>query len=182
MSTLVDDLLLHARHEVPDDRSEVIDLAEVVELTVDEFTLPAGERSIAVVAQAEPVLVCGDRSALRRALANLVANAVRLAPQDSTVRVASSQAGERALLSVAEEGPGIAAKDQPSVFQRFWRGDASEAQAEGRSGLGLAIVRQIAEGHGGSVALVSAAGEGSTFTLSLPIAQETRRDQPEQNR
>ncbi|MCH7790356.1 MAG: HAMP domain-containing protein, partial [Acidobacteria bacterium] len=105
MSTLVDDLLLHARHELPDDRSEVIDLAQVVAGTVDEFTLPAGERSIAITSHAESVLVCGDRSALRRALANLVANAVRLAPEHSTVRVESRAADDWALLSVADEGP-----------------------------------------------------------------------------
>jgi signal transduction histidine kinase len=172
MSTLVDDLLLHARHELPDDRSEVIDIAEVVTRTVEEFTLPAGERSIVIEANATSVPVCGDRSALRRALANLVANAVRLAPEGSTIQVESTASDRWALLSVTDEGPGIALDDQPSVFQRFWRGNPSDARAEGRSGLGLAIVRQIVEGHGGSVALVSEPGRGSIFTLSLPIAED----------
>ncbi|MCH7789951.1 MAG: ATP-binding protein [Acidobacteria bacterium] len=103
----------------------------------------------------------------------MVANAVRLAPEHSTVRVESRAADDWALLSVADEGPGIAENDQARVFQRFWRGNPANARVEGRSGLGLAIVRQIAEGHGGEIALVSELGQGSTFTLALPIADES---------
>ena len=84
--------------------------------------------------------------------------------------VSGADEGAWVTLSVRDEGPGIAAEDQHRVFQRFWRGDQRQARAEGRSGLGLTIVRQIAEAHGGRVELESELGAGSTFTLRLPRA------------
>ncbi len=171
MSTLVDDLLVHARHEVPDERTEVVDLGEIVANSADEFRLPAAERDIEVHVSTEPVAVCGDRSALRRVVANLLANAVRLAPEGSTISVRAGEAHDRAYLSVGDEGPGIDPGDHERVFQRFWRGDAEATRIDTRSGLGLAIVRQIAEGHGGNVVLESAPGVGSTFTIWLPLAE-----------
>jgi two-component system sensor histidine kinase BaeS len=70
--------------------------------------------------------------------------------------------------SVIDHGPGIAVGDVDRVFQRFWTGDRASAREAGRSGLGLAIVRQIAEGHGGRSTVRSVEGEGATFTLWLP--------------
>ncbi len=113
-------------------------------------------------------MVTGDRNALRQALANLLANATRLAPVGSTVRVRAGREGSWVWLAVDDQGPGIAPGDQEMVFQRFWRGRAGEAAGERRSGLGLTIVRQIAEAHGGEVKLVSAPGVGSTFAIWLP--------------
>ena len=68
------------------------------------------------------------------------------------------------------EGPGIAEEDRPKVFQRFWRGDQKAARAEGRSGLGLAIVAQIVADHGGTATVAAAPTGGSIFTLWLPLA------------
>ena len=112
--------------------------------------------------------VRGDGQAIHRAAANLVANAVRLAPKDSTVTVAGADEGRWVTLSVTDEGPGIGPEDQLRVFQRFWRGDKEEARTAGPSGLGLTIVRQIAEAHGGRIELESTLGEGSRFTLRFP--------------
>jgi two-component system sensor histidine kinase BaeS len=69
---------------------------------------------------------------------------------------------------VVDHGPGIATEHLEHVFQRFWRGDRASAREVGRSGLGLAIVRQIAEGHGGRATVRSVPGEGATFTVWLP--------------
>ena len=71
-------------------------------------------------------------------------------------------------MSVEDQGPGIAPEDHERVFQRFWRGDPAESRAQGRSGLGLTIVRQIAEAHGGEVKLASERGHGAAFALWLP--------------
>ncbi|HIM66873.1 MAG TPA: ATP-binding protein, partial [Acidimicrobiia bacterium] len=71
-------------------------------------------------------------------------------------------------MSVLDDGPGLGPDEQERVFQRFWRGDRVSAREAGRSGLGLAIVRQIAEGHGGQVTVRSTVGIGSTFTVWLP--------------
>ena len=67
-----------------------------------------------------------------------------------------------------DNGPGLSTEDLERVFQRFWKGNASEAKESGRSGLGLAIVRQIVEGHGGQVTVRSQLGSGATFTIWLP--------------
>lgn len=170
MSTLVDDLLLYARHGTRATRREDVDLGALVRELVQEFEAAAEGNGLALVADvpAQALPVRGDGQALHRAAANLLANAVRLAPSGTTVTVGAADEGRWATLSVIDEGPGIAPEDHLRVFQRFWRGDRDEARAAGRSGLGLTIVRQIAEAHGGRVELESAAGQGSRFTLRLP--------------
>jgi signal transduction histidine kinase len=169
MSRLVDDLLTHARQEAPSFRTEPVDAAEVVAVTVAEFRAPAEARHLTLEGAAQPGLwVVADPVALRQALANLLANAVRLAPEDSRVRVAAGRHEGWIWMAVEDEGPGIADEQQGKVFQRFWRGDPKEGRREGRSGLGLAIVRQIAEAHGGEVRLSSELGRGSTFSVWLP--------------
>jgi signal transduction histidine kinase len=110
-------------------------------------------------------MVKGDQAALRRAVTNLVVNAIRLAPEGSTITIATDSADGDATISVTDEGPGIARAMQESVFERFWRGDDSGKGL----GLGLSIVRQVATRHGGSVDVRSALGEGSTFTIRLPM-------------
>lgn len=183
MSTLVDDLVVYARHGTRPERHEPVDLRRLAAELAGEFAAPAEARRLRVVDAAgagPPLPVLGDGPALRRAVANLLANAVRLAPEGSAVTVAAGADGGSAWISVADEGPGIASSDQQLVFQRFWqRRPAPElSSAESapprpdpeRSGLGLTIVRQIAESHGGSVELTSAPGEGSTFVIRLPAA------------
>jgi signal transduction histidine kinase len=170
MSTLVDDLLLYARHGTRQTRREDVDLVAEVEDLVEEFGAAAEANGLTLVADVPnaDLPVRGDAQAIHRAAANLIANAVRLSPEGATVRVAAADEGRWVTLAVIDEGPGIDADDQLRVFQRFWRGDTREARTAGRSGLGLTIVRQIAEAHGGRVELKSTLGEGSKFTLRLP--------------
>ena len=170
MSTLVDDLLVYARHGTRPAREEELDLVPLVADLVEEFEASAESRGIRLesTADSEAITVCVDGPAVRRAVANLVANAVRLAPAESTITVRTSGTSDHVSVSVADEGPGIAADDHGRVFQRFWRGSGGRAGNDGRSGLGLTIVRQIAESHGGRIELDSDAGRGSTFTLRLP--------------
>jgi len=171
MSVLVDDLLTYARREAPAMREADVDLGEVVREVAEEFSASAEARGLQVDPAFEPGLtVLGDRVALKQALANLLANAVRLAPPGTTIRVGCGADGDRAWMAVEDEGPGIEPADQAKVFDRFFRGDPQRSRAEGRSGLGLTIVRQIAEGHGGAVGLSSAPGVGSTFSVWLPKA------------
>jgi signal transduction histidine kinase len=103
-------------------------------------------------------------------VANLLENAVRLAPAGSRIRLATGSEGDRAWIAVADEGPGIAPEDQPHVFDRFWRADRARSRADGGTGLGLAIVRQIVESHGGQIRLQSKVGVGSSFVIWLPVA------------
>jgi signal transduction histidine kinase len=103
-----------------------------------------------------------------RALGNLVSNALRHTPPGGQVTLAARSDGAAVALEVADTGEGIAAEHLPNIFERFYRADESRHQATGGSGLGLAIVRSIVEAHGGVVAVASAPGHGTTFTLSLP--------------
>ncbi|MBI2709064.1 MAG: HAMP domain-containing histidine kinase [Actinobacteria bacterium] len=171
MTHLVDDLLAYARHGAPERRFEPVDLAGTVRDAAAEFAAPAAARGLRL--EAEPgtdLWVVGDRVALRQALDNLLANAVRLAPAGSEVRLATGRRDAWLWAAVADQGPGIPAEQRDMVFQRFWRADHRRAREEGRSGLGLAIVRQIAESHRGEIRLHENEHGGSTFTLWLPAA------------
>ena len=170
MTTLVDDLLVYARQGTRAIREEEFDLAQLVSHLADEFAAPAEAAGLALTKQlpAEVLPVCGDAPAVRRAVANLIANAVRLAPDGTNVTVAADRFDAWNFVSVADDGPGIAPENHVRVFQRFWRGDREEARQQGRSGLGLTIVRQIVEAHGGRVDLASDIGHGSTFVLWFP--------------
>ncbi len=172
IATLVDDLVMYARHGALTDRTSTFDLASVVEELVAEFRLAGEARQITVVKQTTPGASCvGDHHAVRRAAANLIDNAVRLAPASTTVTVSSGTSDGWAVLTVSDQGPGLSPEDRDRVFQRFWRGTASGGYKG--SGLGLTIVRQIAEGHGGTVTVSSELGAGSTFALWLPLARSS---------
>jgi len=171
MSHLVDDLLVYARSGAPAHEIVPLDLAVLAAEAADEFRAPAAARGLTLIAGAVPgLMVSADRIALRRAVANLLSNAVRLAPAGSTIAIAAGQDGDRRWISVSDEGPGIPADERKLVFQRFWRGDQASAREQGRSGLGLAIVDQIVRDHRGVVELTESAAGGSTFTIWLPAA------------
>jgi signal transduction histidine kinase len=171
MSHLVDDLLALARGQALEVRSETVDLGAAVADASDELFLSAKRRDITLDRTIVPrVVVSGDHDALKRAVSNLLENAVRYAPPGSRVRLAVGSERSRAWVSVSDEGPGLAPEDQRRVFDRFWRADKGRSRAEGGTGLGLAIVRQIVNSHGGEVQLQSKVGVGSTFTIWLPVA------------
>jgi signal transduction histidine kinase len=168
MSRLVDDLLIYARKGSLSLERERVDAADIVNEAADEFATTADAKEIVLERDTEPGLfVDADRLALRQALANLLANALRVSPERTTVRVSAGRKPGWIWMGVEDQGPGIAADDQDRVFQRFWRADGEEFE-KGRSGLGLTIVRQIAEAHGGEVRLVSEPGAGAAFAIWLP--------------
>jgi signal transduction histidine kinase len=172
MSRLVEDLLATARRDADATTEVELDLTTVAYEAGEEVT--AGDRSPRLAYDTTAGLrLIGDADALRRAVGNLLSNAVRLAPEHSTVTIATGRTGSWLWLAVTDEGPGIAPDDLPRVFDRFWRGSAipsSAAPTERRTGLGLAIVRQIAESHGGQITAFSHLGAGSTFVMWLPAA------------
>jgi heavy metal sensor kinase len=171
MARLVDDLLALARRESPTFAIEQVDLGRAVSEASEEFLAPAEARGIVLDRAVAPgVVVMGDADALKRAVANLLENAVRLAPSGSRIRLAVGSERGLAWIAVSDEGPGIAPEHQPRVFDRFWRADKGRSRADGGTGLGLSIVRQIAQSHGGDVQLQSKLGVGSTFTIWLPVA------------
>jgi two-component system sensor histidine kinase BaeS len=122
-----------------------------------------------VLEPAGELVVSADPVRLRQALGNLVSNAIRYTPEGGRVSLVARREGTEVLISVLDNGVGIAPEDLPQVFDRFWRADRSRSRETGGSGLGLAIVRQIAEAHGGSAGVTSTLGRGSAFVLRLPV-------------
>jgi two-component system phosphate regulon sensor histidine kinase PhoR len=107
---------------------------------------------------------------LEQAVTNLIENALKYSPPDTAVTVGCASDGDQVRVSVADEGPGIAAEHLPRLFERFYRVDKARSRQMGGTGLGLAIVKHIAQAHGGRAEVASEPGRGSTFTIILPGA------------
>lgn len=166
MSRLLEDLLATARRRSGSFADQKVDLHAFVGDVVDEHRLLAEERPLRVTTRLSPgPVVYADPESLARAVANLLSNAIRLAPGGSELTVGSGSVGGWAWIAVRDEGPGIADDDQQRVFDRFRRADNGGRRG---SGLGLAIARQIVESHEGKMALYSTLGIGSTFVIWLP--------------
>lgn len=171
MSRLVDDLLALARLEAPAKLAETVDLTVVGREVAEDFSALAGGRSVTIELETgAPATVAGDRDTLKRAVANLVDNALRVIPERTAIVIGTGRRDGWVWIAVEDQGPGIAAEDQHKIFERFWRPDGSRARTHGGSGLGLAIVKQIAETHSGTVRLYSEPGKGSCFVLWLPAS------------
>jgi signal transduction histidine kinase len=175
MSRLVEDLLATARRSADALADTDVDLSVVAREAGEDIGSPAAERGLRLrYALADGLVLIGDPDALRRAVGNLLSNAVRLSPQGSAVTVTTGREGGWLWLAVSDEGPGIADDDRTRVFDRFWRGaNGRGSSRDRRTGLGLAIVRQIVESHGGQATVFSALGSGSTFVLWLPAADRS---------
>jgi len=169
MGRIVEDLVDQAHSEMPRRMAAVVDIAEVVLSVGQEMERLAHQRSISIKVDeselAPTIQVRADRLALGRAVTNLVSNAVRLAPEGSEVEIRVVADGNCVKISVADSGPGIKESDRERIFDRFWRGPGSASGL----GLGLSIVRQVVDAHGGWVSVDSQYGQGSTFTINLPI-------------
>jgi CheY-like chemotaxis protein/two-component sensor histidine kinase len=171
LKRLVDDLLDAARVQagkITLDRRP-LDLAEAVHraLAVVHATEPAMEHVIEV--DAEPVGVNFDPTRLEQVVVSLLTNALKFTPAGRAIRVAVRAEAETAVLVVEDEGIGIAADVLPHIFDLFFQGERSAARTEGGLGIGLTLVKTLAEIHGGSIeARTGGPGRGSTFVLRLP--------------
>ena len=169
MSVLVEDLLLLARLDEgrPLEQTPVA-LDEVVVQAVDAAHVLDPDRPVEV--SLEQATVVGDRDRLRQIVDNLFANVRSHTPANSPVRVSLERRDGRAVISVADSGPGLNEEQAAQVFERFYRADTSRARSSGGVGLGLSIVAAVAQAHGGEASARSAPGEGATFEISLPLA------------
>jgi two-component system, OmpR family, sensor kinase len=158
LGRLVDDLLVMERSDSAVERRAPVELAELVREVLAAHPSLDGRLSQGPL---EPVVVLGEREALTRALDNLIDNALIHGPPAGQVSISVERRGERAHLTVRDEGPGPDPAHAGRVFERFWR--APEASERPGSGLGLSIVSAVAERHGGRVSV-----DGSAFTLELP--------------
>jgi signal transduction histidine kinase len=159
---------------------QAIDAGPVVRETLEALAPLADERGVVLRVDVPRPLprIDADPDRLRQIVQNLVENAVRFTPAGGTVQVMMSadDAGE-VRLAVTDTGVGIDAADLPYIFRHFYRADQSRTRSSGGTGLGLAIVKSLVEAHGGRVAVDSAVGRGSTFTVTFPQRQEAAKAQ-----
>ena len=180
MSQLVEEMLALARLESglaqPDLRS--VAAAPLIERAVERMRPQAERNGLTLSARLDPATgdaIQADPDLILRALLNLLQNAIKFTPEEGTIEVftATDQQSQPALLwfHVRDSGIGVDPAEQSRVFQRFYRIDRARAMGSG-TGLGLAVVRHIAEVHGGAVSLESEPGRGSTFSFSVPTAAD----------
>ena len=179
MSVLVDELLLLAQLDAGRPLAQApVDLTRLaIDATSDARVAAGGHRWLLELPD-EPILVRGDEHRLHQVLANLMSNAAKHTPKDTvvTVALAAGEAPGTVELSVTDDGPGIPPELQPTLFERFVRGDSSRARGTGgaaSTGLGLAIVDAVTTAHGGQVRLDSKPGR-TRFVITLPRLDDLR--------
>ncbi len=116
-----------------------------------------------------PCTVWGDRHRLTQVLTNLLGNAIRFSPPEGTVRMSSASLGDSVVISIADNGPGIEPDAIKRIFDAFWQVDATDMRSHAGSGLGLSIANHIVSLHGGRIEVESTVGEGTTFSVVLPV-------------
>jgi len=147
-----------------------VEVPLLIDKATSRFTLQAAEREVQLVQQIPPdlPLVLADPNKMTWVLTNLIANALRYSEPGRQIRVSAEQHGSKIHLAVCDEGAGIPFEYQSKIFDKFVQVGTNKDSTG--SGLGLAICKEIVKAHGGSIWVVSAPGEGSTFTFTLPIA------------
>ena len=175
---IIDELLDLSRIEAEESPPRELVLADVVLAEAVERARPASEETGVLIELGQPVpvvAIMGDRRQMVSAVHNLLENAVRYSDAGTTVEVSAHLSNEHVDLVVKDEGIGIPAAEVDRIFERFYRVDQGRSRHTGGTGLGLSIVRHVAHNHSGEVLVESHEGEGSTFTIRLPLRED--RDQ-----
>jgi heavy metal sensor kinase len=173
LSKIVQGLLAVSRLDAGEAEMErvALDLAELAASTAEQMRLLAEDKSISLSCNApEPVMVEGDRARLKQVVVNLLDNAINYTALGGRVRLMVRTVGDRAILEVEDNGTGISKGALPHIFERFYRIDKARSRQMGGAGLGLSIVHAICTAHGGEVQVDSTEGQGSRFTVRLPLA------------
>ena len=174
MGRMIGDMLFLAQadHRLVRPGQVEVDLAAEVQALFDYFEALAEEQGIGLALTGTAPAVRGDPLMLRRALSNLISNALHHTPSGQAVTVRLTEQPGGVEVQVENTGPDIAPEHLPRLFDRFYRVDPARQHRSAGSGLGLALVKSIAEAHGGSVGVSSVRGL-TCFTLRLPLAQAT---------
>jgi signal transduction histidine kinase len=178
MHRLVMDLLSLARLEAGtvELQHASVDLGQLLSNIVDKFSIQAQNANVALRFDlAQPAICIGDGDRLAQVFINLVDNALKFTPAGGRVTLSTETKDGFVRVKVADTGNGIAAEDQKYIFERFYQVDKSRHGGGGRGiGLGLAIARQIVLAHGGQIQVESNPGNGSIFTVNLPLSRSNK--------
>ena len=150
-----------------------LDLEELVRARCEHFAQLATRRGVALNRRVDgqSALLVGDSDRLSQVLDNILDNAIRHSPENSTVTIALGQANDGLECAVSDQGAGIPAQQLPFIFERFYRVDAARDRRDGGTGLGLAIARTLIHAQGGTIQAQSVEGQGTTVTFWLPIGR-----------
>lgn len=180
MSRMVNDLLLLARADYGGLKVDLepLDLDTVVLEAHQQALVLVKDRDLTVkLQQFEPVRIRGNADRMKQLLLNLLSNAIKFTPNGGHIHISLYRTGNEAVLEVADTGIGIAEEDLKHIFERFWQADVSRArelQNAESSGLGLAIVKWIAEAHHATIEVSSEPGHGTTFTVRIPVFDQSQ--------
>lgn len=150
----------------------VLDVNDLVGRAVAETQLTTERHTITFTAAPEPLPVRGDALRLEQMLQNLLQNAIKYSPRGGTVTVGCAHVDQMAVITVCDEGIGIPAAAQLKLFDRFYRADNADPLHISGMGIGLYVVQEIVAQHGGTIAVTSAEGVGSTFTVRIPLTHD----------
>ena len=174
MAHIVDDLLALSQFDYGQKTLQLkrLDFSDLVIEVCEQQRNQAKSKGVDVeLAKTVPVVMEGDSARLRQMVRNVLDNAIKYTPSGGKVYVELDRSGEEVLLRVSDTGIGIPANALPNIFDRFYRVDQARTREEGGSGLGLSIVKQIIEAHGGRVSVQSEVGAGTVLTLIVPDGQ-----------
>jgi PAS domain S-box-containing protein len=155
-----------------------LDFVALTRRVVEEIRSASDGRAIEIVGPAEPLLVAGDELRLEQVLQNLIQNALKYSPDGQPVVVHVEQRSEHAAVAVTDHGIGIPTTALPRLFGRFYRAPNAESQQIGGMGVGLYVVKEIITLHNGEIAVESVEGQGSTFTIALPLLGDEAAEAP----
>jgi len=173
MRQLTESLLELARLDAghgPTDRAP-LNLADNVRVCIEQIHPLAEVRGIRINANLSPAHTRGHDLQLNQVITNLLANAINYNRPNGKIHISTCDESGRAVLIIADTGPGIAAEDLPRIFDRFYRADKARSRVEGRTGLGLAICKAIVTAHGGTIEVKSTPDVGSEFKVTLPTSR-----------
>lgn len=177
---LIDDLLDLARLDVGGLRLHVaeLDLVELAARVVESARAAAEARRMTLSFRAEvPTLaVYGDPHRLEIVLTNLLGNALKFTPDGGRISVRLGGSDKSCVVAVEDSGPGIPENELGRIFDRFYQVEGSQRRRQGGAGIGLSLARKLCELHGGSIAVASVVGQGTTFSVTLPLGREHFRD------
>ena len=159
-----------------------VKLNELAETAMGLFSAQAAEKNISLNLNADPDLpeVMVDPQRFQQVIGNLIDNALRFAPEVSSIDVTIHHQDGSIALSVKDKGPGIREDELPHIFDRFWRGEKSRARSTGGAGLGLSIARQLVEAQGGKIMGRNCTPQGFEVRITLPVVDGTKNSQGRQ--
>jgi len=153
---------------------EPVDLSQVVNTVATDLQAACTLSGLTLQADVMPEvpLVLGNAQHLQRVCENLVTNAIKFTPSGGHIHMRLWTEEQKALIEVSDTGIGIPEEKLPRIFDRFYQVDGSSKRRHGGAGLGLALVKEVVEAHGGQVTVDSQPGKGSKFVVSLPIMNQ----------